>query len=121
MTVHSLYISCQTRDGNLDEFCAHENQAYPPSLSNMGKLQLGTKSDIVSCLEKLVPIPTPIDDSMPDVDPRLSLNVTGTPTVDVVILDGTAIVNTLKPGTARTFSDYAPCPTSQHSYKMCRG
>ena len=103
----SLYISCQTRDGNLEEFFAHENQACPPSLSNMGKLRLGTKSDIVSCLEKLVPTPTPIDDCMPDIQPRLSLDVTSTPTVDAIILDGAAIVNMLKPGTARTFSDYA--------------
>ena len=29
------------------------------------------------------------------------------PTVDAVILDGAAIVNMLKPGTAKTFSDYA--------------
>ena len=93
-----MYISCQTRDGNLDEFFAHENQACPPSLSNMGKLRIGTKSDIVSCLEKLVPTST--RDSLPDVQPC-------TPIVDAVVLDGAAIVNMLKPGTARTFSDYA--------------
>ena len=28
-----LYIGCQTRDGNLDDFFRHENQACPPSLS----------------------------------------------------------------------------------------
>ena len=100
----SLYISCQTRDGDLDQFFTHENQACPPSLSNMGKLRLGTKSDILSCLEKLVPTLTPTDDSMPDVQPCPSMD---TPTVDAVILDGAAIVNMLKPGTAHTFSDYA--------------
>ena len=26
-----LYIACQSRDGNLDEFFQHENQACPPS------------------------------------------------------------------------------------------
>ena len=31
-----LYISCQTREGNL-EFFHYENQASPPSLSNGGK------------------------------------------------------------------------------------
>ena len=93
----SLYISCQTCDGNLDDFFAHENQACPPSLSNMGKLRIGTKSDIVSCLEKLVPTST--RDSLPDVQPC-------TPIVDALILDGAAIVNMLKPGTAHTFSDY---------------
>ena len=46
-------------------FFAHENQACLPSPSNMGKLQLGTKSDIVGCLEKLVP--STREDSLPDV------------------------------------------------------
>ena len=27
-----LYIACQTRDGNLDEFFSYENQPWPPSL-----------------------------------------------------------------------------------------
>ena len=96
----SLYISCQTREGDLDEFFAHENQACPPSLSNMGKLRLGTKSDIVGCLEKLVPSTTR-EDSLPDVQPC------HVPTVDAVVIDGAAIVNMLNPGTASTFSDYA--------------
>jgi hypothetical protein len=39
-----LYIASQIRDGNLDEFFEHENQACPPSLSQMGKLRTGTKS-----------------------------------------------------------------------------
>ena len=97
----SLYISCQTRDGDLDDFFSHENQACPPSLSNMGKLRLGTKSHIINCLEKLVP--TTDDDFMLDVQTPS----TDKPTVDAVILDGAAIVNMLKPGTACTFSDYA--------------
>ena len=48
-----LYIACQTRDGNLDEFFRHENQSCPPSLSNMGNLRLGGKSDLLPCLENL--------------------------------------------------------------------
>jgi len=68
----------------------------------MGKLRLGTKSDIVSCLEELVPTST--DDAIPDIHTGPSL---GVPSVDAVILDGAVIVNMLKPGTASTFSDYA--------------
>ena len=41
-----LYVSCQTRDGDLDTFFTHENQAAPPSLSVGGKLRLGTKADL---------------------------------------------------------------------------
>ncbi len=86
----SLYISCQRRDGDLDDFFKHENKACPPSLSSMGKLRLGTKSDIVSCLKNLI-----------DIDE------VSNPKVDAVILDGAAIVNMLRPGTADTFSEYA--------------
>src|SRR5688572_18446652 len=57
-----------------------------PSLSNMGKLRLGTKSDIVSCLEGLVP--TSKDDAIAVFHPSPSL---GVPTVDAVILNGAVI------------------------------
>ena len=46
-----LYVSCQTRTGDLDKFFAHENQAAPPSLSLGGKIRLGTKADLLNCLE----------------------------------------------------------------------
>ena len=36
-----LYISCQTRAGDLKQFFSHENQASPPSLSIGGKLRSG--------------------------------------------------------------------------------
>jgi len=35
-----LYIGCQNRYGNVDEFFRHENQACPPALSDTGKLHL---------------------------------------------------------------------------------
>ena len=59
----------------------------------MGVLRSGTKSDLVSCLHELTP---------------LSESVTS-PTVQVTctILDGATIVNMLRPGTAKTFQDYA--------------
>lgn len=33
-----LYIACQSRDGDLEQFFAHKNQAEPPSLSSEGSL-----------------------------------------------------------------------------------
>lgn len=87
-----LYIACQSRDGNLDEFFRHENQACPPSLSQHGKLRLGTKADLLPCLENLIEQ----TDSLP-----LSLHP------DVIILDGAAVVNFLKPRVSSTFDDYA--------------
>jgi hypothetical protein len=86
-----LYIASQTRNSDLDEFFKHENQACPPALSQMGALRTGTKSDLLSCLQDLV------NESI------------SSPTVQVTctILDGAAIVNMLRPGTAKTFQEYA--------------
>ena len=46
-----LYVACQTRDGDIDEFFRHENHAYPPALSSYGQLRKGKKSDLIPCLE----------------------------------------------------------------------
>ena len=86
-----LFIACQSRDGNLEEFFLHENQAYPPSLSQHGKLRLGNKSDLLHCLENSI-----------ELNENLAVS-----NLDVVILDGAAVVNFLKPHTARTFDEYA--------------
>ena len=85
-----LYISCQVRQGNLDEFFAHENQSYPPSISKFGSLRPGVKSDLLKCLE------------------NLATNPCKTPEADAMLTDGAALVNMLKPsGACKTFSDYA--------------
>ena len=84
-----LYIGCQTRDGNLEEFFRHENQACPPSLSAAGKLHLGNKSDMLVCLE------------------GLSEAQSEAPKVTNAVIDGAAIVQMLKPGAAETFEEYA--------------
>ena len=78
------------RDGDLDDFFAYENQACPPALSQIGKMRLDKKSDLVGCLEDMIP---PQENS-------------ASPHVELVILDGAAITNMLAPGGANTFSDY---------------
>ena len=51
-----MYIGSSTRDADLDEFFAHENQSIPPSLSTFsGELRLGTKADLTKCLENVLP------------------------------------------------------------------
>ena len=86
-----MYISCQTRDGDLDEFFRHENQGCPPSLSDQGNLRLPKKkSELTECLQALI---------VPQSQMPKNLNV--------VIIDGAAVVNMVKPGTERTFSEYA--------------
>ena len=46
-----LYIGCQTREGNLQEFFKHENHAGPPSLSCAGKMCSGQKYKLVQLLQ----------------------------------------------------------------------
>ena len=85
-----LYISCQVREGDLESFFTHENQSYPPSLSQYGTLRSGNKSDLLFCLERLCPAKAE------------------KPSVDVLLLDGAAIVNMLKPtGACKTFAEYS--------------
>jgi len=84
-----LYISCQTRSGDLDAFFSHENQATPPSLSTGGEIRLGTKADLLECLE------------------LEKFQVENAPTVDVKLLDGTAVVQMINPGAVKTFQEYA--------------
>ncbi|KAJ8027927.1 hypothetical protein HOLleu_30024 [Holothuria leucospilota] len=57
----------------------------------MGGLRTGTKSDLMPCLENLVPVKEDLS----------------TPRVQVNILDGAGIINMLRPGTAKTFQGYA--------------
>ena len=71
-----LYIVCQSCDGDLDEFFRHENQPYPPSLSQHGSLRLGTKSDLLTCFSSLC---------------ENSVDIS-TLTVDTYILEGAVIV-----------------------------
>ena len=70
-------------------FFAHENQATPPSLSVGGKFRLGSKADLLDCL---------------DLESKQSAN---TPIVNAKIFDGAAVVQMLNPGTAKTFQEYA--------------
>ncbi|KAK3097011.1 hypothetical protein FSP39_005574 [Pinctada imbricata] len=84
-----LYIACQVRDGDLDDFFRHENQDTPPSLSQYGSLRTGSKSDLIQCLES-------------------GLRVQEEPSnIDMLLIDGAALVNMLLPRGAKTFLEYA--------------
>ena len=84
-----LYVSCQVRDGDLDEFFAHENSTFPPSLSQFGSLRFSNKSVLLACLEQ---------------NSQVTVEV---PEVDAMALDGAVIVNMLKPIGCQTFQDYS--------------
>ena len=74
-----MYIGSLARQGDLHNFFKHENHKCPPSLSDMGQLRQGAKSDLLECIEAC---------SSPSQD---------IPIVDAMILDGAAIVHLLKP------------------------
>ena len=67
-----------------------KSQSYLPSLSQMGKLRTGKKSDLLCYLEEA----------------NYVNNHCLSPTVQV---DGVAIVTMLQPGTARTLDDFTKC------------
>ena len=85
-----MYIACQSRDGNLDDFFKHENHPYPPSLSVNGDLRYGTKSDLLDCLCCNAQNITDL------------CNIA----VDAVVFDGAVVVQMLQPGCSKTFAEY---------------
>lgn len=49
-----LFIACGSREGNVTDFFMHENNQYPPSLSEFGSLRQPTtfNDDMIKCLLK---------------------------------------------------------------------
>ena len=80
-------MSCQVCF--LDTFLSHENQNSPPSLSTYGDIRTKTKSDILQCLEKM----SPSQNNRPDAD--------------MLLLDGSVIVNMLRPRAVKIFHEYS--------------
>ena len=101
------YLACQARYGDVDQFFSHENHACPPSLSQGGKLRLGSKADLMPCLE--------VENAAPEASPL----------VDAKFMDGAAVVPMLNPVTAKTFLDYAEqeflpiCISTARKYHSC--
>ena len=83
-----LYIVAKHRDCDMVSFFKHENQHYPPSLSDYGKLRSLTKSDLLHVLEHFRQQHPPSY-------------------LDVVAYDGAALVHFLPTKHIITFDDYA--------------
>ena len=84
-----LFISCQSRDCDLQEFFRHENQSFSASLSDSGKLHTCQKSQLATILETYL--------TLSDTEQE----------AEVMIIDGSALVNSLLPQTSKTFEEYA--------------
>ena len=74
-----LFISCQSRKCDLQEFFKHENQPVPAALSDNGKLHSCQKSQLVEILEAQI--------VKSDIEPE----------ADVIIIDGSALLYALPP------------------------
>lgn len=59
-----LFISCQLRECDLQEFFQHENQSFPVFISDGGKLMSSQKSQLVPMLESMSTLP----DILPSVE-----------------------------------------------------
>ena len=84
-----LYIACQSREGNLEDFFKHENQTWSPALSKGGTLRSGNKADLLVELE------------------ALARPVAANPHVTATIRDGAVIVQLLSPRNYQTVEDYS--------------
>ena len=92
----SLYVACQTRESDLDDFFSHENHSYPPALSVYGKIRHSTKSDCVKVLTKYGEV------------------CCEEPLVTGLILDGAAIVQMTPAGESKKFGEYADKEFANH-------
>ena len=99
-----LFISCQNRECDLEEFFQHENQSSPPALARAGQMHLGQKSQLLPLLEKQVT-------SFPDREPL----------ADAIIIDGAALVNSLRPPIGSTFESYAMNEVLPKLHKYANG
>ena len=84
-----LFISCQSRECDLQDFFQHENQPYPASLSDGGNLYSCQKSQLATILED--------EATLAETEPK----------IDAIIVDGSAFVNSMQPRIAKTFEEYA--------------
>ena len=83
-----MYIANHNRDGDPATFFSHENQIYPPALSDAGNLYSGTKSDLLLCLDT---------SSQPEPPSE----------TDCKIFDGSVLVQMLARRGVSTFAEYS--------------
>ena len=98
-----LYLACQSRVGDLENFSVHQNPAFPVSLSKYGKLCNYVKSDFINCLQNLQ-------------EPSLS-----PPDVQAIVVDGDAFVHSNYPEkNMKAYGAYCKEPiTANHKYLIC--
>ena len=117
-----LFIATQTRNGDLDTFFSHENSANPPSLACDGKIRPGVKADLLHCLKKASTTDSFLATNTSEAQSICNADSSDTGTaepdndqvimivpekVDGKVLEGSVLVNFLKPAKQSTFAEYA--------------
>jgi hypothetical protein len=85
-----LYIGCEAHRADLDEFFRHENHPFLPSLSDLGSLCFGSKSDILACITDY-----------------LECSEFIRPCPEEKIVEGTVLAHMIVPCNAKAFGQYA--------------
>ena len=98
----SLYVSCQARESDLDDFFSHENHSYPPALSVYGKIRHSAKSDTIKLFA------------------QSGSEGKEEPIVSGVVLDGAAIVQMTPACQSKTFGEYSDNEFTNHLVSKTR-
>ncbi|KAF2884048.1 hypothetical protein ILUMI_22166 [Ignelater luminosus] len=82
-----LYVASQSRESDIKSFFAYENQPFPPSLSEVGRLRKpSNKQNVIACLEF---------EESGDMS-----------SFTAMILNGAAVVHLLEANKCKTFADF---------------
>ena len=105
-----LFISCQSRECDLYDIFRNENHPFPAALSDGGKLHTCQKSQLAAVLECHI--------TLPDNEQH----------ADVIIIDGSALVNSLHRDPQRRLKSmqrwtssqqYGHIPSSMRDQTLC--
>lgn len=90
-----LYIACESRKGDIDEFFNHENNRNPPSISEFGKLRQlsGDSDDIIKCLYP--------SNTLENLASNVEINAT------VLVLNASSLALDLAPKNMMTVKEYS--------------
>ena len=100
----NLYIASQAREYDLNKFFAHENHAFPVSISEYGKLCAAKdKSEFTQLLHKVF-------------EPQYE-----EPNVQMKVIDETAFVNIYQPRISKTFGEYCDDDLVKVVYSFSKG
>lgn len=102
-----LFIACESREGNIDEFFNHENNINPPSISEFGKLRqlTGGTDEMVKCFYSSNELENPASDVEMDAS--------------ILVLNASSVSLDLPPKIAMTVKEYSNTVFNKFIYLKC--